>query len=211
MGVLTGIKNIQSAIDDSDTGKIRYLKLKDKETVTLWFLDDLDEGTPATDAGAGVAALIPQHTAGKNFRVRAQCTRDEGKCYACDQAFSNPRTNWGVTKRLYTNVLVSNGIDDPYVAVWNIATARSTVWETLLEEFIDEGTIAATPWRVRRSGEGTDTTYTIKKLPGEPADFSNHEDFDLNEIIKYVPYAEQEAYYTAGDESTQESESDAWL
>ena len=208
MGVLQGLAAFEDELEDSG-GKTRYFKPDSGSTVKVWFLDDLAEGTPAVDAGAGLATMISQHQAGKNYMRRAQCTKkDEGRCYGCEQALAHPQTGWGVSKRVYVNVLVDDGKSDPYVAVWNIATKRSAVWPLLKEAYIDDGTIADAPWRVRRIGEGTDTTFTLKKLSGEPADFGSYNRFDLTEIVTYVPYDEQEEHYNKTFESSKPDNDD---
>jgi hypothetical protein len=210
--VTRGIKKFQEKIDNpyGDSGsKIKYFTsdIKDKQVVTVWFLDDFDEGSPAADAGAGIAAHITEHKAGTNFKIRAQCTmEDEGRCYGCEQAIAHPKTQWGKTGRVYANVLVDNGKgDDLYVAVWSLATNRSPAcWDVLLEEYLDNGSIAAGPWRVRRSGEGTNTAWSVKKLDGDPADFAkwDSEKFDLEKVSVTLPYDEQKAHYTRGSENT---------
>ncbi len=197
MSVKRGLKDFQDDLDGTG-GKIRYMKLDDKQTVTVQFLDDLDD-SPAVEAGAGKAALISEHKSPHNFKRKAQCTRDmesEGeRCYACDKAIATPKSGWGRTKRLYVNVLVDDGKDEPYVAVWNMGVARNAAWDILLDEFLESGSIADTPWRVRRSGKDTATTYTIKRLEGGPADFAAFERYDLDEVTRLIPYDEQEAHY----------------
>lgn len=197
MGVLTGLAAFKNELDgNTGGGKINYLKLNAGQTVKMWFLDDFDEGTPATEAGAGVAVMIKEHQAGQNYRIKAQCTKEsEGRCYGCEQAIANRKSGWGVKKRVYANVLIDDGTKEPYVAVWNIATQKNAAWETFLEEYIDNGTVAAGPWRVKRVGEGTDTTYIVKQLSGEPANFGEHTRFDLSEITVLVPYEKQEEHY----------------
>lgn len=213
MGVLTGLRAFESEID-STGGKTRYFKPESGQAVKIQFLDDLDEGTPAVDAGAGIAILVKQHQAGKNFMRRAQCTKDdEGRCYGCEQAVKHPQTGWGVTKRIYLNVLVDDGRNEPYVAVWNLATKRSPVWEALKEEYVDNGTIADSPWRVRRTGSGTDTTYTIKKLEGGSAVFEMYDRFDLTQIVSSVPYDQQEDHYNKTfdtDKSSADDDTAEW-
>ena len=197
MGVLTGLAAFKNDLEGSGGGKIKYLKLKAGQTVKMWFLDDFDKGTPATEAGAGVVVMIKEHQAGKNYRIKAQCTKEsEGRCYGCEQALAQPKQGWGVKKRVYANVLIDDGTQEPYVAVWNIATQKNAAWELFLEEYLDNGTVAATPWRVKRAGEGTDTTYIVKQLAGPPADFSEHERFDLSEITVLVPYDQQAEHYS---------------
>lgn len=210
MGILTGLSAFKSDLDDSGSGgKIKYLKLTPGQTVKMWFLDDLDSGTSATDAGAGVAVMIKEHQAGQNYRIKAQCTnpqRDGSPCYGCEQAIAHPKKGWGVKKRVYANVVVDDGKNDPYVAVWNIATKNNAAWEVIMEEFFDSGSISMAPWRVRRAGEGTDTTYIVKQVPGEPLAFEDFEGFDLSEIVLDIPYEAQAEHYNKVWESNTPSQ-----
>lgn len=202
MAIVRGLKAFKQQEEEQAAGKVRYLKIKDGQTVTLWLLDDLDDGTPATDLGAGVAAIYKEHKAGANFRKRAHCTRDdEGECVACERAIAQPRTGWGATQRFYANVLVDDGENEPYVAVLSQGVKKSIVFDTLVEEYYDSGSAALKPWRVRRTGADVENTkYSIKQIAGGPADFNAHERFDLNDLLTRVPYAEQEAFYGAVDE-----------
>lgn len=202
MTILEGLQEIDNDIkESSDSNKTRYLDLEDKATVFIRFLDDLDKNTPMVDLGAGVAVVMREHKSPKNFRRRALCTKKtrnsyvSGECYACDQAVESPRTGWGMTRRAYLNVLVDDGLNDPYVAVWSLGIAKNTTWEQLIEEFHDSGTIADSPWRVRRSGTGTNTTFVIKKMDGDHAAFNDYDRFDLKSVTKSVPFEEQASYY----------------
>lgn len=202
MGIVRGLKAFKQREEERSAGKVNYLKIKDGQTVTLWLLDDLDDGTPATDAGAGVAVIYQEHKAGANFRKRAHCTRDdEGQCVACERAIAKPKTGWGATQRFYANVLVDDGENEPYVAVMSQGVTKSVIFDTLVEEYYDNGSAALKPWRVRRTGsEVSNTKYSIKQINGGPADFGAYERFDLDDLLTRVPYAEQEAFYGAVDE-----------
>ena len=52
-------------------------------------------------------------------------------------------------------------------------------------------------WKLKRNGKGTETTYIL--LPGkqdaEPFNWGSHEAFNLDKVIRELPYAEQEAFY----------------
>lgn len=201
MGVLRGLGAFGGTLEGGEsTGtKKVYFNLKNKETAKVWLLDDLDEGTPAVEAGAGVAVLLKEHKSPKDFHRRAQCTKNDdgsGECWACEQAIANPKTGWGRSKRIYLNVLVDNGKDDPFVAIWSLAPS-SPAWETILEEYIDNGSAAVGAWRVRASGVSTQKKMYAKLLDNEQVDFAKYKDdvFDLEAVTMTVPYAEQEAHY----------------
>ena len=52
-------------------------------------------------------------------------------------------------------------------------------------------------WKLKRNGKGTETNYVL--LPGkqdsESFDWSKYESFNLEKVVRDLPYAEQEAFY----------------
>jgi hypothetical protein len=54
---------------------------------------------------------------------------------------------------------------------------------------------------LKRQGTGTDTTYVLlPTVPDtEPFDWSGVEPFNLEKVVREVPYAEQEAFYLGFD------------
>jgi hypothetical protein len=209
-----GLRNIKSAIEATDGGGVRWFKMPPDATWVVRFISDLDE-SPATDHGAGVATLIHEHQAGKNFRVKAQCTnpeRDGSKCFGCEQAINHPKTGWARKSRVYVNVLVQEKEgEEPYVAVWSIGTSRSPVWDFLVDTFGEEGSISNRRFRFKRKGEGVDTTYVIRDLgtDSEPFDFASFEGFDLDQLVKLVPYEDQQEFYLASQTEESEPSDDA--
>lgn len=210
MSVRKGLKAIQEKIDSQGSG-VKWLKIANGASVRMRFLDDFDE-SPAVLAGAGKVVYLEEHTSPKDFRKKALCTKDdEGRCWACEQAIANPRKGWAKRGRVYVNVLVNDGVEDPYVAVWSMGVAKSPTFETLKEVFVDEGSISNREFRVKRSGEGTNTTYIIRDLgtDAEPFDFTAYERFDLEKITRSVGYDEQPAFYLAEDVSAAEDDDTA--
>ena len=193
MGIRKGLKQMQ---DQEDRKSVKWLKIPDGSSYRVRFLDDLDDTGDVP--GAGIAVMVEEHVSPKDFRRKALCTRDEeGHCWACEQAISKPRTGWGKRNRVYVNVLVNDGNEDPYVAIWSMGVAKSPAFETLKETYFDDGSISNREWRIKRSGSGTNTTYILRDLgtEAEPFDFSQYERFDTETIVRQVPYAEQEKFY----------------
>ena len=54
---------------------------------------------------------------------------------------------------------------------------------------------------MKRQGSGTDTTYIL--IPGDPDtekfDWTGIEPFNLEKVVREVPYAEQESFYLGFD------------
>ena len=113
----------------------------------------------------------------------------------------DPKAGWGGRNRFYVNVLVDDGMEDPYIAVWSQGLGKQSAVHTLLEYTSDTGSISNLTWKIKRQGTGTDTTYVL--LPTapdtEPFDWSPYELFTLENVVRKVPYAEQEAFYMGFD------------
>jgi hypothetical protein len=203
MGIRRGLKAFN---EQEDRKSVKWLKIPDGSSYRVRFLDDLDEGSEPE--GAGVAVMVEEHVSPKDFRRKALCTREEeGHCWACEQAIKQPKTGWGRRNRVYVNVLVNDGNEDPYVAIWSMGVAKSPAFETLKETYIDEGSISNREWRIKRNGSGTNTTYILRDLgtEGDPFDFNQFERFDTETIVRQVPYSEQEKFYN-GQEVVEEEE-----
>jgi hypothetical protein len=133
----------------------------------------------------------------------------EGRCFGCEMARKQTEADrkqgsWRARFRYYTNLLVDDGMEEPYVAVWSQGVGKQSAFNTLKEYAIDTGSISNRSWRMKRQGSGTDTSYII--LPGDPDnekyDWSKVEPFNLEKVVRQVPYAEQESFYLGFDTPT---------
>jgi hypothetical protein len=207
MGIMKGLKEMERVMDrpsaSSEGGaKVRWLKLEDGQSVKVRFVNELDEDSPHYDEERGLAIVVSEHTNPKDYKRKAVCTQDtEGRCFGCEMYRKEPKAGWRARFRFYNNLLVDDGIEDPYVAVWSQGVGKQSAFNTLREYAIDTGSITNRPWRMKRQGSGIDTTYIL--LPGDPDtekhDWSGVEPFNLEKVVREVPYAEQESYYLGFD------------
>lgn len=222
MGVLKGLKSIKSHNDEIERAKAerenrvsaKWLSLKDGDSVKIRFLQELDEESPAFSDKNGIGFIAVEHTSPADYKRKAVCTADDGGCYACDQARSvsdkDERAKWRQKMRLYINVLVDNGKDEPYVAVLSQGTSAKSITPTLLEFATDNETITNRWWKIKRTGSGlSDTSHTL--IPFDPKDnlesVEDYEVFDLEKaVIRTVPLAEQAAFYGGGLSSQEHKE-----
>lgn len=212
MSIRRGLKQHQQREEERGSS-VKWLKLAPGSTARIRFLDDFTDPEDVTDTenNPGFAAWIEEHVSPHNFQRKALCTKDsEGRCWACEMAASNPRKGWARKERIYVNVLVNDGVEDPSVAVWSMSTNRSPVFDFLKDTFIDEGSISNREFRIKRNGKGVDTTYTLRDLgqDAEDFDFTQLDTFDLEKVVRSVPYAEQESFYGTGAQAEQDSEAD---
>ncbi len=215
MGLVKGLSGMGKVLDkptytESDGQKGRWLKLEDGESVKIRFLQELDPDSPNYNDKLGCGFIALEHTNPKDYRRKALDTMEtEGRDWAQEQHRKDPKAGWKARARLYVNVLVDDGKNEPYVAILSQGTSGKTITPTLIEYAGEMGSISNLMWRIKRTGSKTDTSYTIFPLAKDetPFDASGLELFDLEKTaVRNVPYAEQEAFYT-GKGATEEPES----
>jgi hypothetical protein len=216
MGIVKGLKDLNKVMDKpqasgGDGTKGRWVKLEDGESIKIRFLQELDPDSPNYNEALGLGFIAVEHTNPKDYRRKALCSMDDqGKCYGCEQHRKDYKAGWKGRSRLYINVLVDDGKEEPYVAILSQGSSGKTVTPTLIEYAGEMGSITNLMWRIKRSGMKTDTSYTIIPLAKDetPFDASGLELYKLEEsAVRDMPYTEQEAFF-AGEGSTAE-ESDA--
>lgn len=206
MSVVKGLAAINALVDkpkyDSDKPRVRWLKLADGQAVKIRFIEELDEESPNYKEGRGLSLVVKEHTNPKDYRRKAVDTMEsEGRDWAEEMHRKDPKAGWRGRLRFYCNVLVDDGIEDPYVAIWSMGVSKQSAFNTIREYAIETGSISNILWKVKRSGAGTDTSYTlIPSAPdSEPYDWSNVEPYDIDLALNNIPYAEQESYYLGFD------------
>lgn len=203
MGILKGLNKLNSLIEQSeqksgDREKARWLKLAAGQTVTLQFLQEIDDESPEYNAKAGTLLVATEHSNPSDFRKKALCTLEsEGQCYGCEMAKKHPKKGWNARGRLYANVLVDDDSTPPYVAVLSQGISDKSITPSLVSFANDSGSITNISFKVRRSGTGTATGYSIMpKIGSAGANLEGLDLFDLEKSCTWtVPYADQKAYY----------------
>lgn len=206
MSVVKGLANINALVDkpkyDSDKPRVRWLKLTDGQSVKIRFIEELDEDSPNYKESRGLSLVVKEHTNPKDYRRKAVDTMEsEGRDWAEEMHRKDPKAGWRGRLRFYCNVLVDDGIEEPYVAIWSMGVSKQSAFNTIREYAIETGSISNLSWKLKRSGSGTETSYTlIPSAPdSEPYDWSTVEPFDIDLALNHVPYAEQEAFYLGFD------------
>jgi len=206
MAIVKGLKNINALVDKpkyEGTGtKVRWLKLADGQSVKIRFIEELDEDSANYNADRGLALVVSEHTNPKDYKRKAVDTMDtEGRDWAEEMHRKDPKAGWRARLRFYCNVLVDDGIEAPYVAIWSMGVSKQSAFNTIREYALETGSISNLTWKVKRNGQGTETSYTL--IPGgpdkEPFDWSTIEPFPLEKALNKIPYAEQEAFYLGFD------------
>ncbi len=206
MAIVKGLKNINALVDkpkyEGTGSKVRWLKLADGQSVKIRFIEELDEDSANYNADRGLALVVSEHTNPKDYKRKAVDTMDtEGRDWAEEMHRKDPKAGWRARLRFYCNVLVDDGIEAPYVAIWSMGVSKQSAFNTIREYALETGSISNLTWKVKRNGQGTETSYTL--IPGgpdkEPFDWAAVEPFPLEKALNKIPYAEQEAFYLGFD------------
>ena len=209
MSIVKGLKNINALLDkpkyDENKPRVRWLKLADGQSVKIRFIEELDEDSANYSEDRGLALVVKEHTNPKDYRRKAVDTMDtEGRDWAEEMHRKDPKAGWRGRLRFYCNVLVDDGIEEPYVAIWSMGVSKQSSFNTIREYALETGSISNLTWKLKRNGQGTETSYTlIPSAPdAEPFNWADVAPFPLESALNKIPYAEQEAYYLGFDGGT---------
>lgn len=217
MSIIKGLKDISALLDkpkyESTGTKVRWVKLADGQSAKIRFVEELDQDSANYSDSRGLSVVIAQHTNPKDYKRMAACTLDsEGRCFGCEMARKEPKAGWRSKLRFYCNVLVEDGLEDPYVAVWSQGISKQSAFNTIREYALETGSISNLEWKLKRNGQGIETNFTLlpTKPDSEPYDWSAIEPFNLEKVVREVPYAEQEAFYFGFDTPSVTSSNMDW-
>jgi hypothetical protein len=217
MSVIKGLKDINALLDkpkyDENSARVKWLKLADGQSVKIRFIEELDEDSANYDAKRGLAIVVKEHTNPKDYKRKAVDTMDEeGRDWAEEMHRKDPKAGWRARLRFYCNVLVDDGIEAPYVAIWSMGISKQSSFNTIREYALETGSISNLTWKLKRNGQGTETNYTlIPSIPDtEPFAWESIEPYPLEMALKKIPYAEQEAFYLGFDSPSVTSSNIDW-
>jgi hypothetical protein len=211
MGIVKGLKAINKHVDaeeakfSGDSNPTKWFKLADKQSVKVLFLQELDPDSPNYSSKNDLGFLAVEHVNPKNWRRKAVCSiDDEGACYGCEQHKKDWKAGWKQKTRMYINVLVDDGQNEPYVAVLSQGNGPKSITPTLIEYAGEDETITDKWFTIKRSGAGaTDTSYTLRAGKAHEQNVEDYELFDLEKVLRQIPYAQQEAHYLDGQDDAE--------
>ncbi len=217
MSVIKGLKDISALLDKpkfEGTGqKVRWVKLADGQSAKIRFIEELDDESASFSADRGLSVVIAEHTNPKDYKRKAACTQDsEGRCYGCEMARKEPKGGWRSRLRFYCNVIIDDGTEAPYVAVWSQGISKQSAFNTIREYALETGSISNLEWKIKRNGQGTETSYTLlpTKPDSEPYNWEGIEPYNLEKVVREVTYAEQENFYFGFDTPSVTSSNIDW-
>jgi len=216
MGIVRGLTALNKQLDkpqmSSDGQKGRWLQLKDGESLKIKFLQELDPDSPNYNDKMGAGFIAVEHTNPKDYRRKGLCSADDqGRCFGCEMHRRDPKEGWKGRSRLYANVLVMEEKEEPYVAIFSQGSGPKSATPAVIQYAGETGSITNVTWKLKRTGEKTETNYSIIPLPANAndPDITKFEMFDLEKVaVRDVPYADQENFYL-GISSNSSAESSA--
>lgn len=191
-GILKGSAAIKDAIERGPKGGAsRFIKLADGESITIRFLQELDETGKNFDNERGVAIGFYEHMNPDDYTQAFKCTQDtEGKCAGCERVPTNKK--WRAKGRLLANVVVRNG-DSDEVKIFSTGLSSKGLAPQLVDFSNDYGSLCDRDYKMTRRGEGINTTYTL--LPRDMSAFTKNDKeselVDLNSVVRDLTYSEQ--------------------
>jgi hypothetical protein len=206
MGVIKGLnalnKQMEAKTYSGDSQQGRWLAVKDGQSVKIRFLQEIDPDSKNYVETAGLAFIAIEHTNPKDYKRKALCTiEDQGRCYGCEMHRRDPKAGWKGRSRFYANVLVDDGAEAPYVAIFSQGAGPKSATPEIINYAGETGSITNLTWKLKRTGTATETNYSIIPLPTKDegkVDISNYELFDLEKsAIRDIQYEEQENFYLA--------------
>jgi hypothetical protein len=219
MSIIKGLKDINALLDkpkyDENRAKVRWLKLADGQSVKIRFIEELDEDSSSYSPDRGLALVVKEHSNPKDYKRKALDTMDtEGRDWAEEMYRKDPKGNsgWKAKLRFYCNVLIDDGMEAPYVAIWSMGVSKQSVFNTIREYALDTGSISNLQWKLKRNGQGTETNYTLIPVApdAEPFNWSGITPFPLESALNKIPYAEQESFYLGFDTPSVTSSNIDW-
>lgn len=204
-------KRFEERREAASRPKTQWFKVEAGKSVKVIFLQELDADSPNYSQKNDLGVLAIEHKNPEDFRRKALCTMDdEGACFGCEQHKKDYKAGWGQKRTLYINVLVDNGVDEPFVAVLSQGNGPKSITPALLEQAGEFPSITDTWYKVKRNGKSlSDTQYILTRLTDHGKNVEEYELFDLDAVIRDVPYAQQEAHYYGNNAPSAEEKEEA--
>lgn len=188
------------AQEERDRPKATWFTIKSRETLTVRFLQELDESSPNYNSANGVyLGLVERQAHGKNgFLSRALDTTEidpEGRDFAAEMYKKTKEAGWKRRENFYINVAVDRGDGKPSVEILS-RNLHSTFIDDLGDENdAHENSITNATYTITRRGAGTDTVWKLRESKTE-LDVDGLELWDLDTHAKrHIPYENQKEWY----------------
>jgi len=193
-------KELLDAAAERNRPKADWFKWDNKTEVYMNFLQELDPDSDNYDEAQGLGVVAIEHfSVQEDFRKKrhALCTAEsQGACWACDQHRNDRKAGWGPKSSLYITVAYAFSEDEKPKRGVLTRNFNSSFGQDVLAEAVDENTIVGRTYKVRKSGAGTTTAWSLKPSKTFQMDTSGLEAYDLeNTVLREIAVDQQPAFY----------------
>ena len=209
MGIISGLSQIKNVIAERGS----YENVNDRELTrniqkngerTIRFVQELDESSTLYNEkyGVGVVAVEYEHPDLYWLRI-ADSSDSDGACWAAEQG-------WSQKISLYVNVVDVESGEIFYLS----RSVLGGLGLQIIESASDRGTITDGVWKIKKTGEGMKTRYSLNliSLESEPVDVDPEQIIDFRKnVIREVPYASQEAFVRDIEQKVRNKQADTLL
>jgi hypothetical protein len=192
-GILKGSAAFKDAIEKGPKGGSRFLKLGDGESVTLRFMQEIDESGKNFTEDRGLAVGFYEHVNPDDYKKSFRCTAETlGRCAGCERIPVNSK--WRAKGRLIVNVLVRSKDGADEVKIFSASLSQKGLAPQIIDYANDYGSLCDRDYKLTRRGSGMqDTVYTLLPRDTSPlkAEDKSAELHDLDEVVRNLTYEEQ--------------------
>jgi len=176
------------------------------EGVKVRFLQEIDDASPNYNEEQGLAVFAVERQHPVDFKKRAVCTlEEEGQCYPEEWHRELQRVGkypdgteykggWKQKTNFYISALVErNGEKKVEILQRNF---NNSFVDDLIEIAEDEGTITEKTYIIKKRGEGTSTTWSLKEARDGELDVTGVKAYDLDKVaLRHIPYDQQPSFF----------------
>ena len=190
------------AQENRDRPKATWFTINGGESLTVRFLQELDESSPNYNPKFGVyLGLVERYAHGRNgFLSRALDTTEldpEGRDFAEEmlKKSKGKELGWKRRENFYINVAVDRGDAKPSVEILSRNLYSSFVEDLSDENDEHDNSITNATYTIKRTGTGKDTAWKLRESK-EELDIEGLEPWDLKtHAVRHIPYEKQREWY----------------
>lgn len=192
---------------EAEANRLTWVKLDAGQSVKMRPLQELDDNSKNYSAKNGQGFIAVEHVSPDNYQLKILCTAEEDGCVGCEQhklhrTDAEYKGGWKQKPRLYLNVLIDDGKNDPYVAVLSQGTGDKSITPQLLE-YAEDGSITDRWYKLSRKGGGLTTSYLLKaEDKTDDVDVEAYEMQELTKAVRDVPYEDQTEHFGLNSKAT---------
>lgn len=214
---LAGLKSrkerFEKEQEERNRPKANWFKINSGETLTVRFLQEMDESSPNYNPAFGkfLGAIEHQAHGPKGYLSRALDTTEtdpEGRDFAEEMYKKTKESGWRKKENFYINVAVVRD-GKPTVEILS-RNMHSDFVDDLVELYEDnDETITDRSYTITRRGQGAKTTWKIKEAK-EDINIDGLQPWNLEEYaVRKVAYDDQKEFYMRNYQADEPEEDDS--